>query len=122
MVVLVRALFADSTRRALVVALASALCGIVSCRSEADTQRALANGDDPMIALDATEVSTRYVNPFWLVQSDSNTALWQRAKIVCAENAVAAEGQKVNCAPVLVVAGTETVRHPERRSPRALRL
>lgn len=88
-----------------------------ACNSPQERQADIANGPDPLAALAAEVESTRYGSAYWSQQSDSNTSLWQRAKDYCAQNAVTANGQKVNCGAVMAVSGTETIRHPDRRKP-----
>jgi hypothetical protein len=92
-----------------------------ACKSDRERQADIANGDDPLQALTANVQSTRYGRAFWLSQSDSNTALWQRARTYCEQNAVTPQGEKVNCGAVVAVAREETARHPDRRKPGALR-
>jgi hypothetical protein len=94
---------------------------LAACTSKAQQQAGLANGDDPIAALDASVESTRYGAAYWTQQADSNTATWQRAKDYCVRNGVTAEGQKVNCEPVMSARFEETARHPDRRPPGALR-
>lgn len=89
----------------------------VACKSQQDQQADIANGSDPIAALSVNVESTRYGSAYWSQQSDSNTALWQRAKDYCAANGVTSSGQKVNCGAVMSVSGTETIRHPERHKP-----
>jgi hypothetical protein len=92
-----------------------------ACTSKSQQEADVANGDDPIAALDANVESTRYGTAYWTQQADSNTQTWQRAKDYCVRNGVTAQGQKVNCAPVMAARYEETARHPERRAPGALR-
>lgn len=108
---------ANSFRTFLCCFLGTGLILTAGCKFQQESQAEIANGPDPVAALSADVESTRYGSAYWSQQSDSNTALWQQAKDYCAKNAVTASGQKVNCGAVMVVSGTETIRHPERRKP-----
>jgi hypothetical protein len=94
---------------------------LAACTSKGQQEADIANGDDPIAALGANVESTRYGTAYWAQQSDSNTSVWQQAKDYCAKNGVTGQGQKVNCGAVLTVAGTETIKHPERRPAGARR-
>jgi hypothetical protein len=122
MVVLMRCCPRLSVWTAKRLALAS-IAGVAlgACASKDQQAADAANGTDPIAALDAPTESTRYGTAYWTQQADSNTTTWQRAKDYCARSGVTAQGQKVNCAPVMAARFEETARHPERRAPGTLR-
>lgn len=93
----------------------------VGCKSGQDRAAGVANGNDPLKALTVEVTSTRYGSAYWAQQSDSNTAVWQKAKAYCGTSGVTAQGQKVNCGAVMAARYEETARHPERQAPSAFR-
>jgi hypothetical protein len=101
--------------------LVASVVASLGCKSEAEKQTDIANGDDPMAALTVTAATSRYGTAFWGVQSDSNTALWKQAKEYCDKNGVTAQGQKPNCGAVAAVKYEETSRHPDRAEPGSLK-
>ena len=74
-------------------AMLTAACGAVS---DAD----IANGDDPMRALEVQPLSSRYNSTYWQTQAERNPALWNRAVTFCEAHRNAAEGAKPNCGSV----------------------
>jgi hypothetical protein len=93
----------------------------LGCKSAQDQAADVANGDDPLKALTVDVASTRYGTAYWTQQSDSNTPTWQKAKAYCGTNGVTAQGEKVNCGPVMATRYEETAKHPERQAPGTLR-
>lgn len=93
---------------------------MAGCKSEAEKQTEVANGDDPLAALTVMAPTSRYRTAFWRQQSDSNTTLWRQAKEYCEKNGVTPQGQKPNCGAVAAVSYDETAVHPERREPGSL--
>ena len=95
-------------RRALI---AAPLLWLGACQpSEED----VANGDDPIRALSATVLSTRYAQAYWRQQADGRSQVWQRAQAVCDD---ADLGEKPNCAPVLGVAQFDAMVEQTRNRP-----
>ena len=90
----------------------------VGCGSEADRQRDMANGTDPLAALGATVESTRYSTAYWSQQADSNPALFARARAYCDAQWASSSGQKVNCAAVSAAQFDLFGRGPAPKRPR----
>lgn len=76
---------------AVLVLMATAGCG-----------RGSADGDDPMAALAADRLSTRYQTDFWSAERRQRSALWQRAAAYCTR-----EQTKPNCHAVLANVAAE---------------
>ncbi len=89
-------------RRTAAIALA-VLAGAAACRTAAETD--VANGDDPIAALEAHVPSTRYERPYWHQVAQGKTAadsaLWRRAVETC--RSVEAT-QRPNCTAVQMTA------------------
>lgn len=64
--------------------------------------RGSADGDDPMAALAADRLSTRYQSDFWSAERRQRSALWQRAAAYCTR-----EQTKPNCHAVLANVAAE---------------
>lgn len=77
-----------------VIALAAA------CRSQAEREADIANGDDPIAALEVSAPSTRYSTRYWLTQAERDPATWGRATAYCQEQRAAPQGTRPNCAAV----------------------
>lgn len=58
----------------------------------------VANGDDPIAALEAPVRSTRYDGPYWQQQRLAGSDVWRRAVDACAGEQAT---QRPNCEPVL---------------------
>ena len=74
----------------------------------------IANGDEPIQALSATVLSTRYAQAYWRQQADGRSDVWQRAQAVC-ENADL--GEKPNCALVQGIAQFDEMVERTRNRP-----
>jgi hypothetical protein len=111
---------ATCTRRDL--ELAAILAGIVlgaACRSQAEREADIANGDDPVAALSVSAPSARYTTRYWLTQAEQDAAVWSRAAAYCREQRAAAQGTKPNCAAVYEAESDLSVRTLRPRRPPA---
>ena len=101
-------------RIGLTAGLFCALLG-TGCRSQAEREADIANGDDPMAALAVSATSTRYTTRYWVTQAEQKTPIWERGRTYCEQQRSAAQGAKPNCGALfdaqLEIAGRE-VRPP----------
>ena len=65
--------------RGLVAAVAISLAALGCARSQED----LANGDDPLAALESTVRSTRYGEKYWQQERDAQSSIWTQALEYC---------------------------------------
>ncbi len=70
---------------------------MAGCR---DSNEAIANGDDPLLALTVPHRSERYTTTYWTQKSASDTTLWRQAVEYCEDKA---EGDHPNCDAVRYV-------------------
>ena len=81
---------------ALWAALVAVSAGVVgACQPKPED---VANGDDPIAALEASVRSTRYDGPYWQQQRLAGSDVWRRAVDACSPDRAA---QRPNCEPVL---------------------
>lgn len=81
---------------ALWAALVAVSAGVVgACQPKPED---VANGDDPIAALEAPVRSTRYDGPYWQQQRLAGSDVWRRAVETCSPERAA---QRPNCEPVL---------------------
>lgn len=89
----------------------------VGCGTASDV--GVANGDDPMKALEARATSTRYTAGYWQTQADQNPTLWQNAVAYCDSQTVTGQGSRPNCSAVrsaqFEIAGRARVQERPRR-------
>jgi hypothetical protein len=88
----------QSTTFARTALVGAALLLLAACKTASDAD--VANGDDPMRALEVTVLSTRYTSTYWQTQAETNPELWKRAVAYCEEHRKAQTGSKVNCGSV----------------------
>jgi hypothetical protein len=74
--------------------------GTIACRSRAEREAELANGDDPLAALRASVSSTRYTTRYWTATAQRDAHLWSRAQAYCEERRASSQGDEPNCAAV----------------------
>ena len=88
---------------ALWAVLLAALTGVIgACQPKPED---VANGDDPIAALEAPVRSTRYDGPYWQQQRLAESDVWRRAVDACSGGQSA---QRPNCEPVLANARAQT--------------
>jgi hypothetical protein len=61
---------------------------------------AVANGDDPIAALNSRAATTRYVHEFWFDQARRRTTVWDSALALCSAYWKAKDGSKPTCGHV----------------------
>lgn len=88
-----------------------------ACRSQAEREADIANGDDPLAALTVSAPSTRYTTRYWLTQVEHDPTLWANGAAYCEQQRSAAVGTKPNCAAVYEAQSDLSVR--KLRPPRA---
>jgi hypothetical protein len=76
---------------------ATLLVGASGCKK---SDIALANGDDPIAALNAKAPTGKYVHEYWLDQATRRTPLWDRAYALCSAYWPHQDGTKPNCGHV----------------------
>jgi hypothetical protein len=81
--------------------LATAVGAASACQPKAED---VANGDDPIAALDARVRSTRYDGPYWQQQRLAGSDVWQRAVATCTPERAT---ERPNCEPVVANARAE---------------
>lgn len=89
----------NSVKRTSIFAAAAALLAGCSPRPED-----VANGDDPIKALSASVLSTRYQGPYWVQQRQAKSDVWQQAVAYCTPERVR---EYPNCQPVAAAAAAE---------------
>jgi hypothetical protein len=77
------------------VLVATAVGAAAACQPRADD---VANGDDPIAALEAPVRSTRYDGAFWQQQRLAHSDVWQRALTACSADKAP---RRPNCDPVV---------------------
>lgn len=83
-----------------------------ACQS---SEEDIANGDDPIRALSATVLSTRYTQAYWVQQSENRSEIWQRARETCQNTDLRANP---NCALVQEIANfDDMVERSRNRTP-----
>ena len=80
-----------------VALVATLLAGPSACRK---SDIALANGDDPIAALNVRAPTTKYVHEYWLDQATRKTPLWDSAYALCSAYWPHQDGSKPNCGHV----------------------
>ena len=104
-------------RRAILLAVfAAALTGFFGCGPSTEE---IADGGDPLAALEVDALSTRYDGRFWRLQHRQAPERYAEAVGYCAAEAEAGRlGERPNCEPVLMA--DEFIRNAERelRGPR----
>ncbi len=97
------------------------LAGAAACRTAAETD--VANGDDPIAALEAHVPSTRYERPYWHQVAQGKTAadsaLWRRAVETCRGPESA---QRPNCTAVRMTAFYQRASQAPPEQPRDVKL
>jgi hypothetical protein len=81
--------------------LATAVGAVSSCQPNAED---VANGDDPIAALDSRMRSTRYDGPYWQQQRLAGSDVWRRAVATCTPERAT---ERPNCEPVVANARAE---------------
>lgn len=84
-------------RRQIVRAVIAASTVIFACRK---SELAVANGDDPIAALNSGAATTRYVHEYWIDQARRRTTLWDSAFALCSAYWKRNDGSKPNCGHV----------------------
>lgn len=82
------------------------------------TQEEIANGDDPIAALEATMPSARYTDAYWMQQAETTPARYAEAVQVCEG---ADLGERPNCATVASAKWTVETMEREEKSRNAIR-
>lgn len=103
-------------RAALLALFAGALAGLFGCGPSTEE---IADGGDPLAALEVNALSTRYDGRFWRLQHRQAPERYAEAVGYCAAEAEAGRlGERPNCEPVLMA--DEFIRNAERelRGPR----
>lgn len=84
-----------------------------------DTQREIANGDDPLRALTVAHRSDRYGSTYWAQKSGADPALWAQAVEYCERRA---SGDHPNCDAVRQVQAVQEMSRMDEDRPNDFRL
>lgn len=93
-----------------------ALIAAAGCRTASETD--IANGDDPIRALEVSVPGTRYTSTYWQTQAERDPALWKRAVAYCEPHRKAPTGARPNCAAVYTAQFEIAGRTPRAPRPR----
>jgi hypothetical protein len=86
-------MFRQMERGTVVIACVLLASGVTACAGGD-----VANGDDPIAALDAPVRSTRYDGAYWQQQRVAGSDVWRRALDVCSSERAT---ERPNCEPVV---------------------